>query len=80
MFNVVSVSRVTWCRSSLDGLDTSNQTVCKQAICNAISLNLVLRHKDFKEIGWHDTDWIILAPDRKRWQAVVNVVMNFPVS
>jgi len=54
MFNAASVSNVTWCSSSLDGLETSNQTVCTQAVCNAISLNLVLRCKDFKEIGWQD--------------------------
>jgi hypothetical protein len=56
MFNVVSVSSVTWCSSSLDGLETSNQTVCKQAICDAMSLNLVLRYKNFKEIEWQDMD------------------------
>jgi len=80
MFNVVSASSVTRCSSSLGGLETSNQTVGKQAICNAMSLNLVSRTKDFKEIGWQDMDSINLAQDRKRWQAVVKVVKDFPVS
>jgi hypothetical protein len=66
MFTVVSVSSVTRCSSSLGGLETSNQTACKQAKGNEISLNLVLRHKNFKKIGWQDMDWIILAQDRKR--------------
>jgi hypothetical protein len=28
------------------------------------------------EIGFGDVDWIHLAQDRDRWQAVVNMVMN----
>ena len=79
IFNVVPVSSVTRCSSSLDGLETSTQAVSKQAICNAVSLNLFLRYKDFREIGWQDMDWIIVAQDRRKWQAVVSVVMNLPV-
>jgi hypothetical protein len=29
-----------------------------------------------KEISWKGTDWIDLAEDGDRWQAVVNMVMN----
>jgi hypothetical protein len=32
------------------------------------------------EIGWEDVDWINLAQDRDRWQAVVNTVMDILVS
>jgi hypothetical protein len=28
------------------------------------------------EIGWGCVDWIGLAQDRKKWRALVNVVMN----
>jgi hypothetical protein len=31
---------------------------------------------DLREIGWGVVEWIDLAEDRDRWQAVVNVVMN----
>jgi hypothetical protein len=31
------------------------------------------------EIGWGSVDWIQLAQDRDRWQAVVSVVMNLRV-
>jgi hypothetical protein len=36
---------------------------------------------DIQEMGWGvgDMDWIYLVQYRDRWQAVVNVVMNFPV-
>jgi hypothetical protein len=34
---------------------------------------------DFREIGFGDVDWIHLAQDRDRWQAVVNMVMNLRV-
>jgi hypothetical protein len=29
-----------------------------------------------REVEWGDMDWIDLAQDRDRWQAVVNAVMN----
>jgi hypothetical protein len=32
---------------------------------------------DLQEVGWGGIDWIDLAQDRERWQAVVNTVMNF---
>ena len=32
------------------------------------------------EIGWQDVDWIYLAEDINKWQALVNIVMNFLVS
>ena len=36
---------------------------------------------DLIEIGWkEDVDWIDLAQDRDRWQAVVIAVMNLRVS
>jgi len=31
---------------------------------------------DLQEVGWGDTDWIYLAYDRNRWQALVNAVIN----
>jgi hypothetical protein len=31
-----------------------------------------------QEVGWQGMDWIDLAQDRNRWQAVVNMVMNLP--
>jgi hypothetical protein len=31
---------------------------------------------DLREIGFGDVDWIHLAQDRDRWQALVNTVMN----
>jgi hypothetical protein len=34
---------------------------------------------DLKEIGLGSIDWIQLAQDRDRWQALVNTVMNFRV-
>jgi hypothetical protein len=34
---------------------------------------------DLREIGWGSVDWIQLAQDRDRWQAVVNTVMNLRV-
>jgi hypothetical protein len=34
---------------------------------------------DFREIGWRSVDWIQLARDRDRWQALVNTVMNLRI-
>jgi hypothetical protein len=34
---------------------------------------------DLQEVGWGDMDWIDLAQDSDRWQALVNAVMNHGV-
>jgi hypothetical protein len=34
---------------------------------------------DLQEVGWGGVDWIDMAEDRDRWQAVVNAVMNLRV-
>jgi hypothetical protein len=34
---------------------------------------------DLREIGWGSVDWIRLAQDRDRWEAVVNAVINLQV-
>jgi hypothetical protein len=34
---------------------------------------------DLREVGWGGMNWIELAQDRDRWQALVNVVMNLQV-
>jgi hypothetical protein len=31
---------------------------------------------DLQEVGWGDIDWIHLAHDRDRWQALANAIMN----
>ena len=34
---------------------------------------------DIREVGWRCMDWIDLAQNRDRWQALVNAVMNLRV-
>jgi hypothetical protein len=34
---------------------------------------------DLREIGWEGVDWMHLAQDRYKWQALVNPVMNLQV-
>jgi hypothetical protein len=34
---------------------------------------------DLQEMGWEVMDWIDMAQDRDRWQALVNAVMNVQV-
>jgi hypothetical protein len=34
---------------------------------------------DLREIGWGSVEWIQLAQDGDRWQALVNAVMNLRV-
>ena len=31
-----------------------------------------------QEVGWQGMDWIHVAQDRNRWQALVNMVLNLP--
>ena len=31
-----------------------------------------------KEMGWEGLDWIDMAQDRDKWQAVVNIITYFP--
>jgi hypothetical protein len=31
---------------------------------------------DLQEVGWRGVDWIDLAQDRNRWQALANSVLN----
>ena len=30
---------------------------------------------DVKEMGWEGMDWIHMAQDRDKWQAVVNIII-----
>jgi hypothetical protein len=34
---------------------------------------------DLKKIRWEDMDWINLAGNRVKWQAVMNTVMNLQI-
>jgi hypothetical protein len=34
---------------------------------------------DLEEVGWGDVDWIGLAQDRDRWEALVSAVMNLRI-
>jgi hypothetical protein len=34
---------------------------------------------ELRDVGWGGKDWIDLAQERDRWQALVNVIMNFQV-
>jgi len=34
---------------------------------------------DLQGVVWGVMDWIKLAPDRDRWQALVNVIVNLQV-
>jgi hypothetical protein len=34
---------------------------------------------DLQEVGWGGMEWIVLAQDRERWQALINLVMNLRV-
>jgi hypothetical protein len=34
---------------------------------------------DLREIVWKGVDWINLAQDKDKWQALVNTVMNFRI-
>jgi hypothetical protein len=34
---------------------------------------------DLQEVGWGCGDWMEVAQDRDRWQALVNTLMNFRV-
>jgi hypothetical protein len=34
---------------------------------------------NLQDVGWGGIVWINLAEDRKRWRALLNVVMNFRV-
>jgi hypothetical protein len=34
---------------------------------------------DFQEVGWESMEWIQLAQDRDRWQALLNAVINLRV-
>jgi hypothetical protein len=35
---------------------------------------------DLQDVGCEDMDWIDMAQDRDRWQALVNAIMNLQVA
>jgi hypothetical protein len=35
---------------------------------------------DLREIGWNGVDWIDMARDRGQWRALLNMVLNLPVT
>jgi hypothetical protein len=35
---------------------------------------------DLIEIGWDGVDWMDMVQDRDQWRALVNTVLNLPVS
>jgi len=35
---------------------------------------------DLRETGWEDVDWMHLALNRDQWRALVNSLMNLPIS
>jgi hypothetical protein len=45
---------------------------------SGIDDRIILRW-NFRKLDVGGTDWIYLAQDRDRWQALVNAVMNFQV-
>ena len=34
---------------------------------------------DFKEIGWEDVDWIIMAQDKHKQQVLIKMARNPPM-
>ena len=56
-----------WCRQDLKARDHQEYLNGDERI---------IKIRVFKEIGWVCVDWIDLAQDRDKCQAVVNMVMN----
>jgi hypothetical protein len=53
------------------GISQSQGIPRRMCICN-IKLSV-------RETGWGGMDWIVLAPDRDQWRALVDTVMNVQV-